>query len=99
MFSADCSDDEQPLNVARFVRPCAARATASWPPVSVATCDSASARISETSLSALTAWKRLEASTVYVLWPVLVKSYADETVDEHQRPLTVCSIRYAYDHG
>ena len=67
MFSADCSDEEHPSNVARFASPCAARATASCPLVSVATCDSASARISETSLSAVTMWKRLDASTVYVL--------------------------------
>ena len=56
-------------------------ATASAPEVSVVRSGEAEARSSETWPSAPTKWKRLDAPTVYLLWPVLVKSYAEETVD------------------
>ena len=51
------------------------------PDLSVAVWGEEVARREETVLSAVTKWKRLDAPTVYLLWPVLVKSYAEETVD------------------
>lgn len=83
MLSADCWEDEQPLNVARLASPSEARVAASCPLARVAMCALPSARIVETSLLVPTTWKRLDASMVYLLWPVVVKLYADETVHRH----------------